>query len=68
MGPQSNRVPPRDQLRSLARLQGVEPTDEDLDAVGRFLAVILPALAELETELEPGVPPAGLFLPEPEDA
>ena len=46
----------------------MEPTDEDLDAVGGFLAVILPALAEIEAELEPGVPPAGLFLPEPEDA
>lgn len=63
MGQQSIPVPPRDQLRALARLQGVEPTDADLDAVGDFLAVILPALAELEL----GVPPAGL-LPEPEDA
>ena len=67
MGQQSIPVPPRDQLRELARLQGVEPTDADLDAVGDFLAVILPALAELEAELELGVPPAGL-LPEPEDA
>ena len=67
MGQQSIPVPPRDQLRALARLQGVEPTDADLDAVGDFLAVILPALAELEAELELGVPPAGL-LPEPEDA
>ena len=64
MGHQSIRVPPSDQLRALARLQGVEPTDEDLDAVGGFLAVILPALAEIEAELGPGVPPAGLFLPE----
>ena len=45
MGQQSIPVPPRDQLRAIARLQGVEPTDEDLDAVGGFLAVILPALA-----------------------
>ena len=67
MGQQSIPVPPRYQLRAIARLQGVEPTDEDLDAVGGFLAVILPALAELEAELELGVPPAGL-LPEPEDA
>jgi hypothetical protein len=65
---QSIRVPPRDRLRTLARLQGVDPTDEDLDAAGGFLAVILPALAEIEAELEPGLPPAGLFLPEPEDA
>jgi hypothetical protein len=68
MGHQSIRVPSRDLLRASARLQGVEPTDEDLDAVGGFLAVILPALAEIEVELEPGVPPAGLFPTEPEDA
>ena len=68
MDRQSIRVPPRDQLRVLARLQGVEPTDEDLDAVCCLLAVILPALAESEAELEPGMPPAGLFLPGREDA
>ena len=68
MGQQSIPVPPRDQLRALARLQGVEPTDEDLDAVGR-LPRRHPARRsrELEAELELGVPPAGL-LPEPEDA
>ena len=35
-------------LREQARRQGVEPTDEDLEAVVGFLAGILPALAELE--------------------
>jgi hypothetical protein len=51
-------------LLALARLQGVEPTEEDLDAVAGFLASILPALPELEARLERDVPPAGLFHPE----
>jgi len=45
MGPQSNVIP---FLRALAERQGVEPTDEDLEAVVGFLETILPALAELE--------------------
>lgn len=60
----SSPVPPRDVLLALARLQGVEPTEEDLDAVAGFLASILPALPELEARLERDVPPAGLFHPE----
>lgn len=64
MQTQSSPVPPPDELRALARLQGVEPTDADLAAVAGFLATILPALAELERRLDPGLPPAGLFLPE----
>jgi hypothetical protein len=35
-------------LRALAERQGVEPTDEDLEAVVEFLARIVPALEELE--------------------
>jgi len=35
-------------VRALAERQGVEPTDEDLEAVFGFLAGILPALADLE--------------------
>ena len=48
MGPQSNAIP---FLRALAERQGVEPTDEDLEAVVGFLATILPALEELEEVL-----------------
>ena len=61
MASQSSPAPSRDLLRALARLQGVEPTDEDLDAVGRFLAAILPALEAIEEALGPEVPPAGLW-------
>ena len=35
-------------LRALAERQGVEPTDEDLQAVVGFLETIMPALEELE--------------------
>ena len=45
MGAQSNDL---SFLRALADRQGVEPTDEDLEAVLGFLAGILPALEELE--------------------
>lgn len=61
---QSSPLPALDQLRALARLQGVEPTDDDLRAVLGFLQTILPALAEIEARLEAGTPPAGLFQPE----
>jgi hypothetical protein len=61
MASQSSPVPSRDLLRELARLQGVEPTDDDLDAVGGFLAAILPALEAIEEALEPQTPPAGLW-------
>jgi hypothetical protein len=40
-------------LRNLARRQGVEPSDEDLEAVLGFLRAILPELARLEELLEP---------------
>jgi hypothetical protein len=45
MGPDSNVIP---FLRALAERQGVEPTDEDLEAVVGFLETIMPALEELE--------------------
>jgi hypothetical protein len=45
MGSQSNAI---FSLRALAERQGVEPTDEDLEAVVGFLETIMPALAELE--------------------
>jgi hypothetical protein len=38
-------------LRELARRQGVEPSDEDLEAALGFLDAILPALEELEALL-----------------
>jgi hypothetical protein len=45
MGSQSNASPV---LRALAERQGVEPTDEDLEAVVGFLETIVPALEGLE--------------------
>ena len=38
-------------LRELARVQGVTPTDADLQAVLGFLRVLLPAFRELEQEI-----------------
>ena len=48
---------PLSALREIARLQGVEPTDEDLEGVLDFLDRILPALAEIEERLPPEVEP-----------
>jgi hypothetical protein len=50
MGPESSRL---DFLRELAAGQGVDPSDEDLDAVLGFLDAILPELARLEELLAP---------------
>ena len=36
------------ELRRIAETHGVTPTDEDLEAVRGFLAVLLPAFEELE--------------------
>ncbi len=41
-------------LRQLAARQGVDPSDEDLEAVLGFLDAILPELERLEEQLEPG--------------
>jgi hypothetical protein len=54
MDPQSNDL---SFLRALAERQGVEPTDEDLEAVLGFLAGILPELEELEKLLAPDSTP-----------
>jgi hypothetical protein len=43
-------------LRELAARQGVEPSVDDLEAVRGFLDSILPELARLEEQLEPGEP------------
>ena len=59
----STPLPTLDELRALARVQGVEPTDADLEAVLGFLATVLPALRELEEQTGRDVPPAGLYLP-----
>ena len=47
MEEQSNRV---ELLRRLAARQGIEPSDEDLEAVLVFLDAILPELERLEQE------------------
>jgi hypothetical protein len=54
MGSQSNDL---SFLRVLAERQGVQPTDEDLEAVLGFLEGILPALAALEELLPPDATP-----------
>ena len=51
---QSNRL---EFLRELAARQGVEPSDEDLEAVLGFLDAILPELARLEELLAPEASP-----------
>jgi hypothetical protein len=43
-------------LRELAALQGVSPTDEDLEGVLDFVTRILPALEEIERLLPPEAP------------
>jgi hypothetical protein len=59
----STPLPSLDELRALARLQGVEPTDADLEGVLGFLRTVLPTLRELEEATPRDVPPAGLYLP-----
>lgn len=44
-------VPSRELLRELAAVQGVEATDDDVEAVLGFLQVLGPALQELEAQL-----------------
>lgn len=41
------------ELRRIAEMRGVTPTDEDLEAVRAFLAILLPAFEELERLLPP---------------
>jgi hypothetical protein len=54
MDAQSSRL---EFLRQLAARQGIEPSDDDLQAVLGFLDAILPELARLEELLEPGASP-----------
>jgi hypothetical protein len=48
---------PIERLREAAAVQGVHPTDEDLEGVRDFLDRILPALAEIEERLPPETTP-----------
>jgi hypothetical protein len=66
MGAESTPLPSLEELRALARLQGVEPSDADLEGVLGFLATVLPALRDLEERTGRDIPPAGLYLPDPE--
>jgi len=54
------------ELRRQAERLGVTPTDADLEQVQGFLAVVLPAFAELEELISPADSPAGVFRPEDE--
>lgn len=67
MNAESSHVPSVEQLRAAARVHGVEPTDADLEAARSFLTTVLPELARIEERLGQGDPPAGLFLPGPEE-
>jgi hypothetical protein len=66
MSSDSTPLPSLAELRALASLQGVEPTDDDLEGVLGFLATVLPALRTLEQQTGRDVPPAGLYLPDPD--
>ena len=68
MSTESNHVPTVAELRSSARVHGVEPSDADLVAVQGFLETILPSLIEIEDRQGGELPPAGLFLPGAEES
>ena len=65
---ESTPLPLLAELRALAAVQGVEPSDADLEGVLGFLRTVLPALRELEEQTGRDVPPAGMYLPDPEAA
>ena len=50
-------TPSSDLLRELAALQGVAPSDEDLEAVAAFLRVLLPELRGIEALVPPEAEP-----------
>jgi hypothetical protein len=54
MPSESNSV---ERLREIAALQGVSPTDEDLEGVLDFLTRILPSLEAIEERLPPEMRP-----------
>ena len=63
-----SETPSVETLRALLAAQGVHPSGEDLAGVQGFLAVLLPAFAELERRVPPDTVPAGLPFPGAEDA
>ena len=63
---ESTQLPTVEELRALARVQGVEPTDADLEGVLGFLRTVLPSLRELEEATGRDIPPAGMYRPDPE--
>jgi hypothetical protein len=48
---------PIERLREVAAVQGVYPSDEDLEGVRDFLDRIVPVLAEIEERLPPETAP-----------
>lgn len=66
IAPMAAPGPSIDELRRQAERLGVSPTDADLEQVHGFLAVVLPAFAELEELVSPADAPAGVFRPEEE--
>jgi hypothetical protein len=54
MPSESNSV---ERLREIAALQGVSPTDEDLEGVLDFLTRIVPELEAIEQRLPPEMKP-----------
>ncbi|MGL6278616.1 MAG: hypothetical protein ACRC50_03575 [Gaiella sp.] len=68
MGPDSTPLPSLAELRAVARSLGVDPTDEDLERVLGFLGTVLPDLRAIEEATARSVPPAGMYLPDPESA
>jgi hypothetical protein len=54
MPSESNSV---ERLREIAALQGVSPTDEDLEGVLDFLTRILPPLEAIAPRLPPAIQP-----------
>ncbi len=66
MASESTAIPSVADLRALAQAQGVDPTDDDLERVRGFLGTVLPALRVLEEGTGRDIPPAGMYLPDPE--
>jgi hypothetical protein len=56
-------VPSLELLREQAAALGVHPSDEDLERVQAFLAVLYPQFERLEELVAPDTAPAGLYLP-----
>jgi hypothetical protein len=59
--------PTVDDLRRQSALLGVSPTDEDLERVQAFLAVLLPQIDQLEQLAGSDAVPAAVFRPEAEE-